>query len=59
MNLSQHPWEGFVSVLKWYDVFNNKISVLQAEVIRNGRIFAYKRIMFDQVIEVLTITPKN
>ena len=40
-------------------VFNNNISLLQAEVISNGRkcaVFAYKRIIFGQVIEVCTIT---
>jgi len=43
-------------------VFNNRINVLQAEVITNGSkcaIFAYKQIMFGQVIKVRTIIPQN
>ena len=40
-------------------VFNKKISVLQAGVIKNARkcaVFVYKRIMFGQVIGVRKIT---
>jgi len=60
--LESTPVGRFCKCFEMMTVFNNRISVLQAEVIINGSkcaIFAYKQIMFGQVIKVRTITPQN